>query len=309
MKILVIGDLHGRKPIIKNKDFDCMVVVGDICDDRDIAPIYKKFFAYLKDVKEESPNFEEFAKKHLRGKATLKKLEEKSVKHGNKILKYLDTFDKPIFMVAGNWDKSYGPSRIKDHNKNSYNYSKAFYDWWLGSKINPKLTKATKNISSLMYQTKEFKGINFIGYGLSSAPETMKHKKSLRKNLTKNQIEKLKAAYQKIQNKLASAYKKRKNKRLPTFFVTHNIPYNTRLDIVTDKKSYAYKKHLGSTIARTFCQKFQPLICVGGHIHDHRGKDKIKNTTVVNTGFGAKSTVLIEIDVEKKNIKKITFMK
>jgi len=308
MKILVIGDLHGRKPKIPTRDFDCMVVVGDVCDDRDIAPIYRKFFAYLKDVKD-SPNFETFAKKHLKGKTTLKKLEKKSLKRGNELLKYLDTFNKPIFMVAGNWDKSYGSSRIKDYNKNSYNYSKAFYDWWLGSKINPKLLKGTKNIANIMYRSKEFKGLNFVGYGLSSAPETMKHKKTLRKNLTKNQLEKLKNAYQKIQDKLNSAYRKRKNKRLPTFFVTHNIPYNTKLDIVTNKKSYAYKKHLGSTIARDFCKRFQPLICVGGHIHDHQGKDKIKNTLVVNTGFGPKSTVLVDINAEKKKIKEVEFVK
>jgi len=310
MKILVIGDLHGRKPIIKTKDFDCMVIVGDVCDDRDIAPIYKKYFTYLKKTRDKElqkeVSFEDFAKKLLKGKTSFNKLEKKSLKRGNEILKHLDSFGKPIFMVAGNWDQSYGSSRIKDYNKNNYTYLKTFYDWWLGGKINPRLIRGTKNIKNLMYQTKEFQGINFIGYGQSSGPETMKNRKT---QFSKTQFKRLKNAHNKIQDKLTSAYKKRKNKRLPTFFVTHNIPYNTKLDIVTNKKSYAYKKHLGSTIARDFCQRFQPLICVGGHIHDHQGKDKIKNTLVVNTGFGAKSTVLVDLNVEKKKIRKVEFMK
>ena len=69
-----------------------------------------------------------------------------------------------------------------------------------------------------------------------------------------NQIAKLKKAYNALSQKLDKAYDKKKNK-LPTIFISHNVPYNTRLDIVNDKKSYAYKKHLGSMVARKFCQK------------------------------------------------------
>ena len=44
MKILVIGDLHGRKPKIHFKDFDCVIQVGDVCDDSKFRPYIKKWF-------------------------------------------------------------------------------------------------------------------------------------------------------------------------------------------------------------------------------------------------------------------------
>ena len=70
-------------------------------------------------------------------------------------------------------------------------------------------------------------------------------------------------------------------------------------------RSYAYKKHLGSSVARNFCVRYKPLICVGGHIHEHFGKDKIGDTMVVNAGYGNSVNVLLEIKDNK--IKKLKF--
>lgn len=299
MKILIIGDLHGRKPIIKNENFDAIVLIGDICDDRKIAPFYKEYFKLLRDQNIEE-DFDKWIIKKI-GKKKLEIYEKKSLVEGNRILKYLDKFNKPMFMVAGNWDQSYGKSKIKDM-KDYYNYRKWFYDSWLGDKINPQLARGIRNLKNLMFNCVEFNRVNFIGYGLSSGPE--KIKRNIVKEVGKIKLERLKKANKRISNKLSFAYKNRKNKNLPTFFVTHNIPYKTKLDIGKDKNSYAYKKHLGSTIARDFCKKFKPLICVGGHVHEGKGKDKIGETTIINPGYGSRAQVLIEIN-EKKNTKKI----
>ena len=48
MKILVIGDLHGRKPVIRFKDFDCIIQVGDLADDSKFLPYIKGWFQLLK---------------------------------------------------------------------------------------------------------------------------------------------------------------------------------------------------------------------------------------------------------------------
>lgn len=32
-KFLIIGDLHGNKPIISTKEFDAMIAPGDFCSD------------------------------------------------------------------------------------------------------------------------------------------------------------------------------------------------------------------------------------------------------------------------------------
>jgi Icc-related predicted phosphoesterase len=299
MKILAIGDLHGRKPIIKHKDFDAIISIGDIASDRDLSKYTRQWMKYIKS--NPKIGIEQFLINKL-GKRKLAQLEKKSLIEGNKILRYLDGFGKPIFFVAGNWDQSYGKSRIKDIEKSDYHYLKAFYDFWLGDKINPKLIKGVKNIRNCMYRLHEFQGLNIIGYGLSSAPE----KKPVSRKWDLSNLEKisLDVSYKRIIEKLDNAYSKR-DKKLPTILLSHNIPYDTKLDTITNKESYAYKKHLGSTVARQFCTRYQPLLCFGGHIHDHHGKDKIKKTTVVNVGYGKNAGALVEIKNNK--IKKITF--
>src|SRR6056297_3445551 len=289
-KLLIVGDLHGRKPKIHFKNFDAIVFVGDVCDDRKIGPLFKKYFKKLKQA--ESPldfSFEEFIEEEI-GMKKFEQYEKESLKRGNEIMRYLDSFGKPIFMVAGNWDQSYGPSKIKDMDKSDFHYLKAFYDWWLGDKINAKITKGIKNVKNCMFKNHLFNGINFIGYGLVSGTENIRKKKK-KINVTKKQFEKLKNAHDKIFKKLSSVFIHRKKK----------------LDKINQKGSHVHGKHLGSTIARKICKIYKPLLCIGGHIHEGKGKDKIGKTKVINPGFGKDAQVLIEIDEKKRKIKNIEF--
>ncbi|MFA4960656.1 MAG: metallophosphoesterase [Candidatus Pacearchaeota archaeon] len=304
MKLLIIGDLHGRKPIIKTKDFDAFALVGDICDDRKIGKLYKKYFTLLKNPDFEM-GFKEFAYSEIEKNKFLE-YEKKSLIVGRKILKYLDKFEKPIFMVGGNWDQSYGKTMIKNVDKDTYNRLRYFYDSWMGDKLNSFLTKGIRNLKNCMFRNVEYNGINFVGYGLSSGPERVK--KKYKKEMGSAKFNILKNLRKKLFGKLYSIYKNRKNKRIPTVFISHNIPYGTRLDIIKDKKSYAYKKHAGSILARDFCKKFQPLVCIGGHVHEGKGKDKIGKTTIINPGYGANAQVLLELEENKKAVRKIKFL-
>jgi len=307
MKILAIGDLHGRKPVIKFRDFDAIIVVGDVCSDNDIAPLYRKWFRHLKKLEDDALNLEEFLESIGVKDKQIKQFERKSLIHGRKIMKYLNSLKKPIFMVPGNWDESYGESRIKDMNKNDYNYLKSFLDWYLGKRINPRLIRGLKNVRDCQFRLHKFGGVNIIGYGLSSGPENPVSKSKKRK-FSKMQYAKLKKAYSKILTNLFKVYEKR-DKKLPTIFISHNVPQGTSLDIITDKESYAYKKHLGSTVARTFCLRKKPLLCLGGHMHQHFKKTKLGKTVAINCGFGKKAQVLIDIDEVKGKIRKIEFAK
>lgn len=307
MKILVIGDLHGRKPRIHFKDFDCIIQVGDVCSDKKLGKYYRLWFRLLKDFGDDAPDVEELILSDV-GEKDYEKLKKESLKIGRGILEYLNSFGKPIFMVAGNWDESYGPSKIKDFDKSDYHYMKAFYDRYLGDKINSKLVKGLKNIRNCMYKNHVFSELNLLGYGLSSAGENLKRGNYKKLNVSKEKLEILKGSLNKIFNKLFLTYKKR-NKKFPTIFISHNVPYNTKLDVIKDKKSYAYNKHLGSYVARKFCERYQPLLCIGGHIHDHFGKTKIGKTIVINAGFGKDANVLIDLDEEKGKIRKIEFYK
>jgi Icc-related predicted phosphoesterase len=306
MKILIIGDLHGQKPKIHFKNFDCIIQTGDICDDSKIGPLYKRYFEELKKNPDLEIGAEKFFIKEV-GKKKLNQYEKESLEKGYDILKYLDGFGKPIFMVAGNWDYSYGKSKIKDLDKNDYNYMKAFYDWYLGDKINSRLVRGLKNVKDCMHRNHEFNNFNFIGYGLSSGGEKLKRKGTHRKlNLSYKEFGILKKSLKRVFEKLSFAHKKR-NKKFPTIFISHNIPYNTKLDIGKDKNSYAYGKHLGSYVARKFCEKNEPLICIGGHVHEGKGKDKIGKTLVINPGFGKDARVLIDLNEEKGKIRKVEF--
>lgn len=299
-----MGDLHGLKPRLHYKDFDCIVHVGDLGDDSKLGPLYKKYFKLLKKDENLKLGWEDFVKKEV-GLRKYNFYERDSLRVGNEILKYLDSFGKPIFLVAGNWDQSYGPSKIKDIERNYYSYIKAFYDWYLGDRINPKLLKGTKNVFDCMHRNHEFNRINFIGYGNSSGKEILS--KKIKKKVTEKQYEILKKSLKKIHDKVFNAYRSRKNKKFLTIFITHNIPYETKLDIAKDKDSYAYGLHLGSSLARKFCEKYQPLLCVGGHIHEGVGKDKIGKTIVLNPGFGRDAQILIDVDEKKGKIRKIEF--
>jgi Icc-related predicted phosphoesterase len=162
MKLLIIGDLHGNMPRLHFRDFDAIVLVGDICSDKELSPIIKKWFHSLKVSKKEI-SFSLFFRGKFR-KKKIKKMEKNSLRIGRKILEKLNSFGKPIFMVPGNWDQSYGKSKIKNQEKNDYNYIKSFWDYWLGNKINSKLVKGLKNIVDCQYKNSFFNSLKFMGY-------------------------------------------------------------------------------------------------------------------------------------------------
>jgi Icc-related predicted phosphoesterase len=303
MKILVIGDLHGRKPRIHFKDYDCIIQVGDVCDDREFRPYIKKWFSALKKDRENTPSVDEFIVRDI-GKKGMKKLEENSVKIGRRILEYLDSLGKPVFIVPGNWDQSYGKTKIKNPDKDDYSYRKYFYDSWMGDRMNIKLTRGLKNVRDCQFKNYQFNNINFYGYGLSSGYEYYKRK--LKLNLSNKEKNLLEKSYFNLLKKLFNLYSKR-NKRLSTIFISHNIPYDTKLDTVKNKSSYAHGKHLGSYVARIFCEKYEPLICIGGHIHEGIGKDKIGKTLLINPGYGVDAQVLIDLDENKRKVNSIKF--
>ena len=83
------------------------------------------------------------------------------------------------------------------------------------------------------------------------------------------------------------------------------MPFNTKLDKITDKKSLRYGYHYGSLVARKMIDKYRPLVCIGGHMHEHFGKDKVGKTICINAGFGSYVNTFLELKGDK--IKKLEF--
>lgn len=70
------------------------------------------------------------------------------------------------------------------------------------------------------------------------------------------------------------------NSPIPVILVTHAPPpHGTRLDRLRDDR------HVGSRAIRAFIEKYQPELCIAGHIHEGKGADSIGRTTVINPGM------------------------
>lgn len=303
MKFLVIGDLHGIIPKIHFKDFDAIIMTGDVASDKGFRPVKNKWVRYLD--KGGSVDLGTFMEKEL-GKRKIKQLEKESLKVGRKILERLNSIGKPVFIVPGNWDESYGETRIKDPDKSPYHYMKMFLDFYKGGEMNKRLINGLKNIIDCHYKLHRFNGINILGFGLSSARENPVSRR-LKKRVSKKQYETLKRTYKIILYKLRKQYEKR-DKKFPVIFLSHNVPYNTKLDVINIKEKRFDKEHYGSVVARWFCQRYKPLLCIGGHMHEHFNKTKLGKTMVINAGFGKDANVFVDIS-EKGKIRKIEFYK
>ena len=73
--------------------------------------------------------------------------------------------------------------------------------------------------------------------------------------------------------------------------VPHAPPYNTKVDL-TDSGL-----HVGSKEIRAFIEKYQPDLCLCGHIHEATGEDFIGVTHVINAGpFSEGGYVFVNVD-------------
>jgi Icc-related predicted phosphoesterase len=279
-KFLVIGDLHGNKPKIHEKDFDAIIAPGDFCSDKPRKYMFKAL--KLKLEGKTGINWYDLA-----GKERAKRMVLKSLKDGRRILEFLNSFNKPVFVLPGNWDWT----GDKDWPFLKKNYWKSY------------LIKNLKNLKDCHKNIHEFKSLTITGHGITSGPEYPV--KEISKNKTKLEIKKSKNNYNKNYLKpLDKLFKKAKMNKKPIIFLTHNVPYNTKLDKILDKKSPRYGQHFGSYLARQLIIKHKPLISIGGHMHEHFGKDNLNKKTIINAGFGSDVNTILEIKSNKiSNIK------
>jgi len=81
-----------------------------------------------------------------------------------------------------------------------------------------------------------------------------------------------------IEKYLTNGYNKVKNAKWK-IMVCHTPPKDTAIDVVRSGL------HVGSSVVRNFIEKHKPHVCISGHIHESRGKDKIGDTVVLNAGM------------------------
>lgn len=297
MKILVVGDFHGEFPkwipkLVKEKNINLVISLGDY------PPFhYRKLWfkhCYHKDVK----------LWEVIGKKKYKELVMKDLKMAENSLRGLNNLSVPVYTVLGNIDWS-SPDDISDF-ESSDNKSKKnnmpSYD--RKDKLSKRMKKY-KNIKRFDYKSLRFGDYVFIGMRGHSIPGKVKSK-----------------AYRKHRKILDNFFKKfrKENKEGKVIFVSHNIANNTKLDKISikaikfalkssgkdyNKKIEESKRHYGSKLARRVINSHQPILSLGGHIHEAWGKDKVGKTTLINPGAAHDGRgVIVEIDSGKiKNIK------
>jgi len=279
MKFLIIGDLHGKIPNIHFKDFDAIIAPGDFCSDN----VKKYQFQSLRKVLKDS----NYKKKWwaLVGKEKAIKLVEESVAKGKEVLKHINSFNVPVYIVPGNWDwTSENEAEAKNFIERDY-YTE--------------ITEVFPNIINTHNKIININGYSIIGYGFSSEPEYPQYKEDLERK--RDSLRKIKENYEKKLKVLDSLFKKSKK---PIIFLSHNVPFNTKLDTIKDPDSPRLGQHFGSLISRELIKKYQPIISIGAHMHESYGKDKIGKTIIINSGFGPDVNTLIELSNNKiKNIK------
>jgi len=279
MKILAIGDFHGKFPTKLKKlarGVDLIVSVGDYC------PFTDRDFWFEHCYGKDKELWEIVGKKRVRAGIL------KDLALGEKIMKVLNKIGVPVISVVGNIDYS-RTHDIFDEEHSSY---KRTWKWENQDFFSP-IIKKYKNIHRFDYKSVGVDGVNFIGAYGHTFPGKVKSK-----NYKK---------HRKILEKLFKKFRKE-----DVIFVSHNMPYGCKLDKVLSKEAPASVrgKHYGAKLIRRIIDKYQPVLAIGGHFHENQGKCKIGKTLVVNPGAAVDGrAAIIDFDKKRGKIKSVRFVK
>ncbi|MDP1695105.1 MAG: metallophosphoesterase [Candidatus Woesearchaeota archaeon] len=280
MKFLIIGDLHGNRPKIYFKEFDAIIAPGDFCSDALRTVMFQALQLRLKDPKSKVMWWELISRRKAQA------MIDKSRADGRKILEYLNTLGVPVYVLPGNWDWTKDPESKFDYLRK---------DHWKF------LIKGLNNIHDMHLRFLDIGKFQLIGHGITSGPEYPQHKEELAR-FTKAQLTHKKKKYDLLHKQVDNLFRKATK---PVIFLSHNVPFNTPIDMILDTRSPRYGLHFGSLLAREMIDKHQPLVCVGAHMHEHFTSHQMDKTTAINAGFG--SNVNVWLEVEGNTIKKLEF--
>lgn len=211
----------------------------------------------------------------------------KDLKKGEEVLKKLDKIRVPVITVIGNLD--YANINDSYDEKGGGGKYKGGSWKWIEQDFFSKIIKKYKNIHRFDYKYVKFGGLIFIGGYGHTFPGKVKSR-----NYKKYRI---------ILDKLFKKFSK-ENKQKKVIFVSHNVPYNCKLDKIKSGQAERYLrgKHYGSKLIRRIIDKYQPVLHFGGHFHENPGRDKIGKTIVVNPGAAEDGRAAI-VDIDEKKIK------
>lgn len=262
MKILVVGDCHGRKPEIKEavEEADVILATGDICGDSDEVRD-----AMFQSIDADREWYE------ILGREKARKTVEKSLQEGEEVISYLNSFEKPVFLVPGNWDWI-GQDDWRYLNENRFQ----------------KMIEKYRNVHNINEESFSFSGVSFIGYGPCSGPEVPQYEDD---KPGEDELEEMKEEYQEKKEQISELFTEADD---PVVFLSHNVPHQTSLDEIKNEDSPAHGRHYGSLVVRDMIEDFEPVLSVAGHIHEGIGVEEVSNVTAINSGLHSHCMVEIK---------------
>ena len=254
MKILAIGDFHGKFPLkLKNKlskeDFDLVLGLGDYTGLPEWRPII------MMQLKVKKKGGDVLSTEEIIGKRRYTALLKKDYAAGRVVLKEIDRLNKPGFVLFGNGDWY----RI------FFNDVGKFYEDYV---------KKLRNIRQINRGKARFNGITFIGFGGYMDIDVYFTKKdpNFRKRVQRRE---------ESQRKLNKILFKTKGERI---FLFHYPPKGVFDIIHGGKKNPMTGNSAGIGFFREALLRYRPKLALCGHMHEYQGAKKIGKTLVVNPG-------------------------
>lgn len=252
MKILAIGDPHGRVDLLRKvpkNGVDLILVTGDI-GKADLAR--QRFFENVKRKHKGLSELED-------DKEFDYKVSMEVYNSSMNVLNYLRKV-APVFLIYGNVE-SYGGRRPEKNRKAP----------WLPHEI-----IKMSNVSVINNRVRNFKGIR-IG-GLEFFVDT-----NWVRDFKPGDFKKKMARARKSTDKARRVLNRFKDIDI---LLHHQPPYGFLDKVGGNAPKHWHGKHAGSKVILDYIKKFHPRYSFCGHIHEGKGMTKIGNTEVYNMGVG-----------------------
>lgn len=284
MKILAIGDFHGKFPqklarFIRREKPDLILSNGDYTGIDEFRPALKKMFKM-------SERGEDFSFEDYFGKDRYKRLLKKDYAAGKIPLRELNKIGIRVLSVFGNgdWYKSF------------FNNTGMEYD---------KFVKRLKNFKNVNRGRAGFRELKIVGFGGYLDPDVYFTRKGMKAiNVTFKKNKKRSKRYRDWERELMRLMKNK-----PDILLAHYTPYNC-LDKMKEKGFMLTGSHMGVSSYNRAIKKYSPALVVCGHMHENQGSCKIGPSVVVNPGAAFEGKcALIEFDEKRKKVLNVKLFK
>jgi len=257
MKILVIGDPHGKLPknLSRIKGIDLILIPGDIGK----ADMIRKF-AFDEELQKKAQDLKK-SWKLLITKKIIKKTFLEIINSSRKVMKQLSK-KASIYWIHGNVETD---------------LDKEIRKLKLGIPFIKDITKI-KNVHLINNRVVKYKGVKIAGF---------KFYRGL------NWFDRLKLRFNGVSKEELMEFKKEEENARKFFnkighvdiLLTHNPPYKILDKVDNPEAPKEYQGiNAGSKLILKYCRKYKPKYILFGHIHEAKGELKKGETTYINLG-------------------------